>query len=71
MQEIVGEILGRPDVTLVNNNQVCIVKMNDLPYTPWNRDFGTKFKSIRKEIRYEYASMKYEPTKWMLADRLI
>lgn len=71
MRDFVGQILGRPNLVLVNDNQPCLANFNSSPYKPENRHLDTKFHSIQEEIQHGSASMMYELTNSVLADELI
>lgn len=75
LRDIIGDIMGQPDskqteLVLDNDNQGCLVNLDSSPYKHENRYLRTKFHWIREEIRNGSASMWYELTNSMPAERL-
>lgn len=70
MRDIAGEFLGRSDLKLVNDNQVCLANLDDIHCKPRNRHLGNKFHSIREEIWHGSVSIRYNPKNLIPADSL-
>lgn len=70
LRDIVKEILGRSNLTLVNDSQACLANIYSSPYKLGNRNLGTKFHWISEEVRNGSASMRYKLTYSIPADGL-